>query len=494
MSQEPKKVDRRKFIYAGLGAVALIAIGAAAYIAMNPPVVTVTKPTTSVVTTTVPTTSVVTTTVPTTSVVTTTVSTTTPPTEKKLTVWARSAFVAANNDWIKKMCLEWAQKTGIKVEVSLIPTGELTPKLIAAIEAGTPPDVCIHGYIPATLAEQGLLVTLDDVINELGKDDIYPFKLREATVNGKIYCFPDHFELYYLLARKDLADAKGVKLPPTSLDELYEAAKALTDKDKGVWGFGYPLGKGNDADGETTFLWAWYCLGGKIMTSKSSAGVVIKNDKAFLDAVAYTRKFWEEGLTPPDSDGWTDSSNNTNFIDGRIAMTQNPPSIYYSLMTGKPDMAAKTVVMPSPIATMDGGDESCYIFAKSKYVDEAKDLIVYLFKDKEEYRKGFCENGNYYSLPVFKSAMETVSQQWQKGQAGLKAWLVNPKDVVEAVKWEPSRLVQPLNECVGIWEDLFWAFEIGGFMQRAVVGKEDPEKVREDFHNKVVQLAQKRYG
>ena len=78
---EPKKVDRRKFIYAGLGAVALIAIGAAAYVAMNPPVVTQTTTvpttsvatTTSVTTTTVPTTSVVTTTVPTTSVMTTTV-------------------------------------------------------------------------------------------------------------------------------------------------------------------------------------------------------------------------------------------------------------------------------------------------------------------------------------------------------------------------------------------------------------------------------------
>ena len=48
-------MDRRKFIYAGLGAVALIAIGAAAYVAMNPPVVTqtvTTLPTTSVVTTT----------------------------------------------------------------------------------------------------------------------------------------------------------------------------------------------------------------------------------------------------------------------------------------------------------------------------------------------------------------------------------------------------------------------------------------------------------
>jgi multiple sugar transport system substrate-binding protein len=482
MSQEPKKVDRRKFIYAGLGAVALIAIGAAAYIAMNPPVVTVTKPTTSVVTTTVPTTSVVTTTVP------TTVS----PSERTLTVWARSAFVAANNDWVVKRCLEWGQKRGIKVEVSLIPVNDFSPKLIAAIEAGSPPDLCIHGLMPASPAEQGLLVPLDDVINELGKDDIYPMKLKLNTINGKLYCFSDHFELYYIHARKDLADAKGVKLPFANLDELYEAAKILTDKDKSIWGFGYPLGKTSDT--QQTFLWAWYCFGGKIMTSKSSSGVVIKDDKAFLDAVAYTRKFWDEGLTPPDSDGWTDASNNQNFIDGRIAMTQNPPSIYYSLMTGKPDLAAKTVIMPSPLATQDGGDESCYIFAKSKYVDEAKDLLVYLFKDKEEYRKGFCENGNYYSLPVFKSAMETVSKQWKGGQAGLKAWLVDPKEVVEAVKWEGSRLVQPLNECVGVWEDVYRSFEFAGFIQRAVIGKEDPIKVREDFHNRVFELAKKRYG
>ena len=56
MSSEPKKVDRRKFIYAGLGAVALIAIGAAAYVAMNPPVVTQTVTTaTTVPTSTSPT-------------------------------------------------------------------------------------------------------------------------------------------------------------------------------------------------------------------------------------------------------------------------------------------------------------------------------------------------------------------------------------------------------------------------------------------------------
>jgi len=70
-------VDRRKFIYAGLGAVALIAIGAAAYVAMNPPVVTQTVTTS--------------TTVPTTSVVTTTATTAKP----KLTILERTWFADA---------------------------------------------------------------------------------------------------------------------------------------------------------------------------------------------------------------------------------------------------------------------------------------------------------------------------------------------------------------------------------------------------------------
>ncbi|MEM4522321.1 MAG: hypothetical protein QW738_03785 [Nitrososphaeria archaeon] len=97
MSSEPKKVDRRSFLYVGLGAVALIAIGAAAYFATKPPeVVTVTQPTTTavttVVTTTQPTTTVVTTTVPTTTVITTTPTTpkTTMPWE--LIKWDKPGF------------------------------------------------------------------------------------------------------------------------------------------------------------------------------------------------------------------------------------------------------------------------------------------------------------------------------------------------------------------------------------------------------------------
>ncbi|MEM4193647.1 MAG: hypothetical protein QXK55_03300 [Nitrososphaeria archaeon] len=86
MSSEPKKVDRRNFLYVGLGAIALVAIGAAAYVAMNPPVVTQTVTTT----TAVPTTSIITTTTATTITTTPTTPTTTMPWQ--LIKWDQPSF------------------------------------------------------------------------------------------------------------------------------------------------------------------------------------------------------------------------------------------------------------------------------------------------------------------------------------------------------------------------------------------------------------------
>jgi len=150
---EPKKVDRRKFIYAGLGAVALIAIGAAAYVAMNPPVVTqtvttsTTVPTTSVVTTTVPTTSVVTTTVPTTSVVTTTTEILPPIPDFNLAKidWKQCAgteisyisTTAARNQYLSKRSKDFEELTGIKVKFDLLAEREFDDKTFVIAQSGS---------------------------------------------------------------------------------------------------------------------------------------------------------------------------------------------------------------------------------------------------------------------------------------------------------------------------------------------------------------------
>jgi len=173
MSSEPKKVDRRKFIYAGLGAVALIAIGAAAYVAMNPPVVTktvttsTTVPTTSVVTTTVPTTSVVTTTVPTTTVVTTTPTTT--PIGGKLTIIFEKGWYPQEDEAKKWLATMFKRETGVDVELDIFAEEDAHKKVVAGCQAGNPPDlgfVRMWDWTGQELAWNGWLEDVSDICAE----------------------------------------------------------------------------------------------------------------------------------------------------------------------------------------------------------------------------------------------------------------------------------------------------------------------------------------
>jgi ABC-type glycerol-3-phosphate transport system substrate-binding protein len=230
---EPKKVDRRKFIYAGLGAVALIAIGAAAYVAMNPPVVTqtTTVPTTSIVTTTVPTTSVVTSTVPTTSVA-------------KVTMW-KGPHTTDDPSVYAPLLEEFKKETGITAEFVSVPWDALSAKLSAAVASGT---VCDVAYLPATwmyqYANMGALVELE---NLPGFDEIKSRPYIEASwgagqFNGHQYGIPYLAGSVVLMYNKDIFEKAGVTKFPKTYDELIEIAKQIHNPEKGVFAIGMPVG------------------------------------------------------------------------------------------------------------------------------------------------------------------------------------------------------------------------------------------------------------
>jgi ABC-type glycerol-3-phosphate transport system substrate-binding protein len=67
--------------------------------------------------------------------------------------------------------------------------GEHEGQLLAALAAGAPPDIS-HAiqYVTPSLAAKGLLEPLDDIINDIGKDDIFPH-IRDvgALQNGRWY-------------------------------------------------------------------------------------------------------------------------------------------------------------------------------------------------------------------------------------------------------------------------------------------------------------------
>ncbi|MEM3715118.1 MAG: extracellular solute-binding protein [Nitrososphaeria archaeon] len=284
MSSEPKRVDRRGFLYAGLGAVALIAVGAAAYIAMNPPVVTVTQ------STTVPTTSLVTTTIPTTSVVTTTVSTTVittseipvPPSIIKGTL----KIPLHKPPWLPGLqtmiAMYESNHPDAKIELDLIADFiTLRDKQITEAEQGLGLWDCYH-----------LTNDMNPVIigkHAYGINEIDPNYKMDPNVfvqewlydyDGVLRGFPLNLNNDLLYYREDLFNEKGLKVPETWEDVL-EAAKALHDPSKPLYGF---IPRCADDPGKEAYVML-RCYGGDLFVDWKNKDFTVRiNDEHGLAA------------------------------------------------------------------------------------------------------------------------------------------------------------------------------------------------------------------
>jgi multiple sugar transport system substrate-binding protein len=424
----------------------------------------------------------------------TTPSQQTATTRPKLVIWGRSTFTPPQMYWIEKKVREWAAKNNVDVEITWLSVTDIGKKLIAAVEAGNPPDIVINGHPVAIFAEKGLLLQVDDIIEKLNKSDIYDIKLKECEWGGHYYCLPTMFEATWLHVRWDIVQKAHAEnlFPLKTLDDFYTAAKALNQVEPGVYGVGLPLGL-NGYDTWWTFLHFWGGYGGGMLANRSVAGVIMDKEPyrtGLKKAFEIERKIWLEKLTPPDSDQWVDASNNNAYLQGKIAMTMNPASIWYAAMTQNPALAANTKLFLLPVS-VDCGDESVFIFKTTKYPDLAKDLVYYLYADKEDYRKGFCEASGLYALPIFKSQMQVISKDWKAGK--YPAFGEDPAKAVEKIKFMETAAF-PLGERTTPSETFREGFTWNEMIQRVVIKGEDPDKVIDEYAAKLREEVKRVYG
>jgi multiple sugar transport system substrate-binding protein len=349
MSQEPKKVDRRSFLYIGLGAVALVAIGAAAYVAMNPPVVTqtttvsTTVPTTSIVTTTVPTTSLVTTTIPTTTTVVTTPTTT--PIGGKLTIIWEKGWYPQEDEAKKWLALTFKRQFGVDVELNIFAEEDAHKKVVAGCQAGNPPDlgfVRMWDWVGQELAWNGWLEDVSDICEKLKSQGLIEKWTYDAAylynyqAKKKAYYFvPFAIDSVHFSYWRTYLQTAGVSDKPEDiplkLDDFYafwkNAQDKLWEKDpttKGkVYGIGWPSLGGigvNPGDGwaQMAHIMAW--CGWNPITPQGVQFDTAENVSAFKKAVKYVTDAYFEGYMPPGILDWGSPDNNAAF-------NSKPPSI-----------------------------------------------------------------------------------------------------------------------------------------------------------------------
>src|SRR3989454_8806839 len=121
---------------------------------------------------------------------------------------------------------------GFKIKQQALGWGDLNTKLLAALAAGSPPDLThLNPFMTASLYRKNLLRPMDELIRALGEKDIHEATLKLQYFDGKYYGVTHAMGATYIAERRDLREGKGLK-PPETYDDFLKLTAALTEDGK----------------------------------------------------------------------------------------------------------------------------------------------------------------------------------------------------------------------------------------------------------------------
>jgi multiple sugar transport system substrate-binding protein len=166
-----------------------------------------------------------------------------------LTYWAsqQSPSLERDKQILEPELRKFTERTGIRVELEVIPFTDLLQRILTATTSGNGPDVLNVGnsWTPSLQATGALLEWDDALMDRIGGADRFePVTLQTAGADGTqpvaVPLYTKVFQLYY--NKKLFADA-GVSAPPGTWDEFVAIGKQLTKDTDGdgqtdQWGLG----------------------------------------------------------------------------------------------------------------------------------------------------------------------------------------------------------------------------------------------------------------
>src|SRR5215471_19092025 len=91
--------------------------------------------------------------------------------QEKLTVWWVKGFYKSEDDALYEAIKKFETKTGVKIDLSQYPVQDMIPKTVAALDAGTPPDVAfadVYDFqVTGKWAFDGKLEDISDVLTPM---------------------------------------------------------------------------------------------------------------------------------------------------------------------------------------------------------------------------------------------------------------------------------------------------------------------------------------
>jgi len=260
--------------------------------------------------------------------------------QEVLTVWWVKGFYKSEDDALFAAIKKFEDKTKVKVELSQYPVQDMIPKTVAALDAGTPPDVAyadVYDFqVTGKWAYDGKLDDLTDILTPL-KAQFLPNTLEtvylynDKTKKRAYYAFPLKQQTMHIEYWIDMLSDAGFKesdIPTTWkeywsfwCDKVQPGSRAKTGQR--LYGIGQPMGV-DSSDSFYSFLTFMDAYNVKLVDDNGK--LLVDDPKVKAGLMAALKDYVEpyiKGCTPPSSTSWKDPDNNVAFHNKTIVMTHN---------------------------------------------------------------------------------------------------------------------------------------------------------------------------
>jgi len=291
-----------------------------------------------------------------------------------------------------------AANPGVKVQVEQLTWQSGREKIVTAIAAGRPPDLCELGstFLPGLVADSTLLDLTDRAV--VLRDSLVGWDI--ATYRGRVYAYPWMLGTRALYLNDDLFRRAGLDPanPPETWEELLRAARTIAERAPGTKGFGMNAGE-REVLFKKFMPFAWG-NGGDILDSTQTASVIAS--PANIAALRFYLSLKPYSLLD------RQEMHEQAFGKGRLGMVISGPWLLRTLPETSPDLHASVALMPRPAAGRGthasfAGAEVLGIFRRAKNQSDALRLAEFLVRP-ENTMPLFLATGNAFPAAIGTAA------------------------------------------------------------------------------------------
>jgi multiple sugar transport system substrate-binding protein len=323
--------------------------------------------------------------------------------QQKLIYWHLSAFTPMADDAVFEQFEEFRKMAGLsEAEAAFVPTSnsELVPRLAAALETNTPPDVVrLYESYVQLYRKQGHMMDVTDLVKKMQGEEggLFDSSLTAVRYDDKFWGVPFAINPWPMHVRMDVLEDNALEYPKT-WDEFVETC--LKIQKPPFYGFGMDLGLTQDAT--DNIMQVCWCYGGK---SFNTDGTPAFDNQGNVDGFTFINEMYNKHkIIPRGVIGNGDTAwNNKAYQSGQVAFINNPTSVYAYLSGEDPELMKKTGLYGVPAGPAGAVNQidtwSLGLFNQSPYPDLAKGLAEYLMAP-ERYNE-VITNTNGRFVPVY---------------------------------------------------------------------------------------------